>query len=276
MRPAAASELELHCHSTCSDGRLTPEALVAAAAAQGVRLLALTDHDTLAGTLAARSAGKGAAVAVAGGIEISTRWKNATLHLLGYFPVSWSPEAHADFQAWVNALAERRRDRNRRFAAKLRAHGVTFHETTDGPRPWGRAHFAQWLVAQGYAATTEQAFQRYLTRSTPTFAAMDAVLCPAAIAAVKAAGGVASLAHPGRMATPCAPVAAELAGQGLDAIEVYYPLHTPDQQAHFLELAQRYGLQASGGSDFHGRAGEVPGSVNLPEAVSAHWQQLLA
>lgn len=266
------SNIELHCHSSCSDGRLTPEDLVALAAGDGVRFLALTDHDTMDGVAAARAAGAAQGVVVVAGMEISTRWNKSVLHLLAWFPLGREPEQAADFQAWLAGLAERRRDRNRRLAANLRAHGIPLDETVDGPRPWGRPHFARWLVSRGFALTVEEAFARYIASTAPTYVPLVGVSAAAAITVVKSAGARTSLAHPGRLKTPLLPLLKALVDAGLDALEIYYPTHTLDQMAHYVALAREHHLQASGGSDFHGAAGDCLGGVVMPEEVAQYWR----
>lgn len=248
--PAA---VDLHTHSTASDGQYSPPELVRLAKNRGIETLALTDHDTLDGLDEAVSAGAAAGVQVLRGIELSAR-EYRGLHILGY---CISPEAPG-LRELCAEMKQSRNERKHRIIAFLREKGVDIslaevEELAGGVI--GRPHFARVMVRRGYVKTTAEAFDRYLAtdeyrrieRKKP-----DARTC---VEAIHSAGGKVSLAHPyqtGLAGDALDALVRELAGYGLDAIECWYPRHTPQQREFYLSLAQKYGLHVTGGSDFHG------------------------
>ena len=260
--------IDLHLHTTASDGLLAPAALVDRAAAAGLTIIAVTDHDTVAGLGEAVDAGRTRAVRVIAGIEISAIEDGSDLHVLGYFIDPVSPTL-------ATFLREQREDRIRRvreMGQRLRSIGLSVDvdaligAAEAGTRSIGRPAIADALVASGQAIDRTDAFNRLLGRGKPGFVARRGTPPAAVIDTIHAAGGVASLAHPGVTASDS--LIEELAAQGLDAIEVWHSDHLPDQQRHYAVLADRLGLARSGGSDFHGdgvhRAARL-GGVLLPE-----------
>ena len=213
---------DLHTHSTASDGQYTPTELVRLAKERSLDVLALTDHDTVDGLEEAVQAGKQAGIQVIRGIELSAR-EYPTFHILGY---GFDPEAPA-LSDLCRELKEGRDQRAPRIVAFLEEQGVHIPlsevEELAGGRIVGRPHFAQVLVRHGYVSSNREAFDRYLD----TYQI-----------------GVDS----GKL--EC--IVRELTGFGLDAIECFYPRHTPEQQSFYLHLAEKYGLHVTGGSDFHG------------------------
>jgi len=278
---------DLHCHSTCSDGLLAPAAVIAAAHRAGVRVLALTDHDTMAGLGAAREAAEACGLHLLPGVEISTSapvaGERRSLHLLGYFPAAWprDVESHVTWEAWLRRAAQRRRERNTAIGDRLRRQGIPFPETAatlaasaaaGGTVPqFGRPHIARWLVEHRFARDLAEAFQRFLTPGSATYVPLEGPTIDAAIAAVHAAGGVASLAHPGRLKFAWEPWLASLAGMGLDALEAFHSSHSVEQGRAYVRLAAQHQLGWTGGSDFHGRPGERLGSVELAAPRDAAW-----
>lgn len=246
---------DLHTHSTASDGQYAPSALVGMAKDSGLEVLALTDHDTMDGLEEAIQAGKMLGPRVIPGVELSAK-EYPTFHILGYgFQLGPSPLTEL-----CRRMKARRDKREERLLAFLLEKGVELStaevEELAGGNIIGRPHFAQAMVRRGYVSTNREAFDRYLDteeyhkkveRGKPT--ARDCV------EAIKQSGGMASLAHPHQIGVDEAElerIVRELTGYGLDAIECYYPKHTPAQQEFYLELAEKYALHVTGGSDFHG------------------------
>ncbi|MGD1071765.1 MAG: PHP domain-containing protein [Bryobacteraceae bacterium] len=248
--------IDLHTHTDQSDGTFTAAELVAEAERAGLSALSITDHDTFAGYDLALPFAKAAGLDLVCGIELSTKYGGASVHLLGYFP--WGPPA-AEFRAWLRFLLESRRDRNRRLIEKLRSLGIdiTLAEVeTMGRTLTGRPHFARVLVDKGYAKDIQDAFDKYLDESARGYVQRHEVPIEEAIERVVAAGGIASLAHPVRVArnnwAKLAEYVGAMAGMGMGAIEVWHSDHTPENVAYYLSLAERFGLAGTGGSDFHG------------------------
>ena len=260
--------IDLHLHTTASDGLLIPAGLVARAAAAGLTIIAVTDHDTVGGLAEAADAGRTHGMRVIAGIEVTAVEDTDDVHVLGYFIDPGSPILAA-------FLREQREDRTRRvreIGERLRSLGLTVDvdaliATADpATRSIGRPAIADALVASGQAVDRTDAFTRLLGRGKPGFVPRRGKPASAVIETIHAAGGIASLAHPGITATDS--LIEALTGQGLDAIEVWHSDHAPDQQRHYGRLADRLGLAKSGGSDFHGdgvhRAARL-GGVLLPE-----------
>jgi predicted metal-dependent phosphoesterase TrpH len=248
--------IDLHSHTDESDGTFTPAELVAEAVRVGLSALAITDHDTMRGYELAVPHAAAAGLELICGIELSTRFGGASVHLLGYFPCQAPP---ADFRAWLSFLLESRRDRNRRLIERLQGLGldITLNEVeTRGRSLTGRPHFARVLVEKGYAGDIQDAFDQYLDESAKGYVQRHEVPIDEAIARVVAAGGVASLAHPVRVAKNdwkrIGEYVEKLAGMGMRALEVYHSDHTTENTAFYLSLAERYDLAPTGGSDFHG------------------------
>lgn len=255
--------IELHAHSTASDGVLDPAALVARAAGVGVTTLALTDHDTVQGCPAAIAAGEAFGVAVVPGIELSVRVARGTFHLLGYFRQAAPPE----LMARMDEIAGSRERRNAQILARLAALGVPVEEAAVRARARGRVgrpHIAAAMVAAGYCADIGDAFDRYLGAEAAAYVAAGALGPEESVRLVKAAGGAASIAHPGTLQLDAAglgELVASLIPCGLDAIEAYRGDTPVSEQAAYAALAAQHGLLATGGSDYHGPALEAYGRV---------------
>jgi predicted metal-dependent phosphoesterase TrpH len=261
--------IDLHTHTTASDGRCSPAALVARAAAQGVHILAVTDHDTLAGCDEAETACAAAGIRFVSGIEMTAVCDRADVHVLGYFVDRTS----SVLIGFLDEQRRRRLDRVREMIAKLARHGIALDAGAilepalhDTRRSAGRPWIARALVEGGHVATTDEAFDRWLARGRPAYVPRTGAGAAAVIARIHEAGGIASLAHPALIARDewIEPFAAE----GLDAIEVYHSEHDAAASQRYLALAQRLGLAVTGGSDFHGDPSHgpaEPGAVSLPE-----------
>jgi predicted metal-dependent phosphoesterase TrpH len=248
--------IDLHSHTDESDGTFTPAELVAEASRIGLAALAITDHDTMRGYELAIPFAAAEGLELICGVELSTRFGGASVHLLGYFPCE-APSA--EFRDWLNFLLESRRDRNRRLIEKLRSLGldITLEEVEKRGRSLtGRPHFARVLVEKGYAQTIQGAFDEYLDESAKGYVQRHEVPIDEAIARIVEAGGVASLAHPVRVARNDWARVGEyvevFTGMGMRGLEVYHSDHTPENVAYYLSLAERFRLTPTGGSDFHG------------------------
>lgn len=249
------SVCDLHTHSTASDGQYTPSELVELARARGLEVLAVTDHDTVDGVGEAVRAGAALGVRVVPGIELSAR-EFHTFHVLGYGINTNAPA----LSQLCRRMKARRDERTDRLLAFLREKGVELSrdevEELAGGDIIGRPHFARVMVRRGYVATNREAFDRYLdTAEYHRKVEQGKPSMEECVAAIRAAGGKASLAHPYQIGIDdgaLEKLTAELAGCGLEAIECFYPKFSPEQQAFYLHLAEKYGLHITGGSDFHG------------------------
>lgn len=244
--------IDLHSHTNESDGSFSPAELVAEAVRAGVGVLGITDHDTFAGYDRAVPLASEAGVELVRGIELSTKLHEHSVHLLGYFPGNVGLD---EFRQWVLELQVSRRERNVRLAARLRELGFDIRvEEAEalGRGMTGRPHFARIMVEKGYVANIRQAFDDYLDESAKGYVYRREPDFAEAVSRVRAAGGIASLAHPVRLAGDVAALLPELCAAGLDAIEAYHSDHAPADTELYLGLARQYGLKVTGGSDFHG------------------------
>ncbi|MDE3194997.1 MAG: PHP domain-containing protein [Acidobacteriota bacterium] len=248
--------IDLHSHTDQSDGTFTAAELIDEAVRAGLRALAITDHDTLAGYDLAVPLAERAGIELICGIELSTRLGGASVHLLGYFPCR---QPSSEFRAWLSFLHESRRDRNGRLIERLQSLGldITLGDVEKKGRTLtGRPHFAQVLVEKGYVRDIQDAFDQFLDESARGYVQRHEVPVEEAIARIVEAGGVASLAHPVRVAKNnwdrLADYVGDLASMGMKALEVYHSDHAPESVAYYNSLAARYRLTPTGGSDFHG------------------------
>jgi 3',5'-nucleoside bisphosphate phosphatase len=253
--------IDLHSHTDESDGTSSPAQLIEEAARVGVRVLGITDHDTLRGFDKALSLGRDGGVELICGIELSTKLYGQSVHLLGYFLKE--NKGMDDFRDWVLDMQASRRDRNIRLVARLQELGfdITLEEAeARGRGLTGRPHFAQLMVEKGYVSTLQQAFDEYLDESAKGYVYRREPQFAEGVERIRNAGGIASLAHPVRVRGDIEMLLPELCGGGMNAIEAYHSDHNPRDTSLYLELAKRHGLLVTGGSDYHGTA--KPG-VNL-------------
>ena len=261
--------IDLHTHTTASDGRRTPAELVACAAAAGVTVLSVTDHDTSAGCDAAAAACVDAGIEFVPGIEITAIRADVDIHVLGYFIDLGSA-------ALVTFLADQRRrrlERVRQMILKLAGCGVELDADAilqpgigDTARSAGRPWIARSLVERGHCATTGEAFDRWLARGRPAYVPRPAAPPEEVVARIHEARGLASLAHPGLLGHD--DWIPEFTSAGLDALEAYHSRHDAERTKHYVALAGRLGLGVSGGSDYHAdemHGAVAPGSVSLPQ-----------
>jgi predicted metal-dependent phosphoesterase TrpH len=269
---------DLHCHSTWSDGLLAPEALVARAAANGVDVLALTDHDELGGLEAAAAAAARHGIALVYGAEVSVSWQHRTIHVVG---LGVDP-ANAELAAGLQAVRAGRGARARRIAEALGEAGIrgayegALRYVTH-PQLVTRTHFARYLVEAGYVNEVKDVFKRYLVPGRPGYVQHAWAPLGDAIGWIHAAGGQAVLAHAGRYkltSTGLRGLLHDFRAAGGDAIEVLSPSHTAAQQAELATLARVYDLLASAGSDFHGpgeSALDIGALGPLPAGTTPVW-----
>ena len=259
-RPASGY-IDLHSHTTESDGTFTPEQIVELAVRSGLDSLAITDHDTFSGYEKALPFAQKAGLDLVRGIELNSRLALSDgsgyrhVHLLGYFPVT---PPSAEFVRWLGSEREDRRNRNRKLADALAKQGmdVTLEEVeARGKSLAGRAHFAQLLVEKGYVQTFDEAFRRFLGEHAPSYVERQSQTTEDAIERINSAGGVSVIAHPVRLSLSRDSELRELTrlkAAGLRGLEVYHSDHPPELQAHYHQLAGELDLLPTGGSDFHG------------------------
>jgi len=259
-RPASGY-IDLHSHTTESDGTYTPEEIVGLAVNSGLDALAITDHDTFSGYEQALPFAEKAGLDLVRGIELNSRLNlSATheyrhVHLLGYFPVKRPSQEFID---WLQSEREGRLNRNRKLADALQEQGiqVSLDEVeARGKSLAGRAHFAQLLLEKGYVQSFEEAFSRFLGENAPSYVERQSQASEQAIQRIRAGGGVPVVAHPVRLSLSRQSEREQLTrlkAAGLQGLEVYHSDHPPELQAHYRQLAEELDLLPTGGSDFHG------------------------
>jgi 3',5'-nucleoside bisphosphate phosphatase len=268
--------IDLHAHSTASDGSDEPAALMAMAAGQGLSAVALTDHDTIEGLAEARAAAAEVGVRLVHGCELSCEVGPATMHLLVYFLT----DGPGPLQDRLSGLQATRADRNRRIVGVLQDHGldVTLDEVVAeaGGGSVGRPHVAGVLLRKGYVTSVQEAFDVWLAKGRPAYLERERLLPADAIALAHASGAVAVLAHPtslGYEGSALEQFVAGLAADGLDGMECEYGRYTPELRVALREMADRLGLAVTGGSDYHGRykpdlaLGSGLGDLAVPDAL---------
>ncbi|MGE4597309.1 MAG: PHP domain-containing protein [Methylophilaceae bacterium] len=269
--------IDLHCHSTISDGILTPSSLLSHAAESKVKILALTDHDDIAGLDEARVAAEKLNIIFINGVEISVTWNKRTLHIIG---LNFNPSS----QELINGLREIRVGRLKR--AELMAHGlgmVGILDAFEGAKSYaqnstiGRIHFAQFIVSKGYAKDVKSVFKKYLIQGKPGYVSHVWATLEEAVSWIKNAGGDAVIAHPGRYAMGkklYSRLMEDFKSFGGVGVEVMSGSQDPTQSNYFAQLANQYGLLASCGSDFHGMgiSHRVLGAIKtLPDECVPIW-----
>jgi 3',5'-nucleoside bisphosphate phosphatase len=271
--------IDLHAHTTASDGTLTPQALVDLAAVKGVGVLGVTDHDTVAGVPPALERGEERAVQVIPGIELGAKWSGGgQMHILGYH-INWQDPRLLD---QLSGLQAERRKRAQRIVDRLNELGVpiSWERVTQlaGSGSIGRPHVARALLESGHVRAISEAFSLYLRPGAPAYIEKVEFTPAEAIELIRSSGGVPVLAHPTTLKLAGSKLEAcleDLVGKGLAGIEVYWAKHTEIEKAAYGRLAARYNLVATMGSDFHG--GSKPGielGMGFTESVDA--DQMLA
>ncbi len=268
------SGVDLHAHTTASDGTYTPAELVHEAVRRGVRVLAVTDHDSTEGVEPALGAAREhPPLEIVPGIEINTEADGGEVHILGYFV----DHAAAWFQTLLGEFRAARAQRIYGIAERLGALGLpidpaeVFALVQEGSA--GRPHVAQVMVKRGYVATVKEAFDRYLRAGGPAYVSHRKLPPREACALIHRAGGVAVLAHPGFQHSSEALARVLAAERLLDGVECYYAEHTPAQTARFVGLCRELGLVTTGGSDFHGPAVRAA-TLGQPPVPWEAWEEL--
>ena len=267
--------VDLHVHTTASDGLLRPVELVRAVRAAHVEVFSVTDHDTVDGLDEAKGAADAADLTLIAGIELTAFWGTVEFHILGYF----IDPANAALRALLRTTREARRARLQTMLSRLHAMGMRVPADDVLARAQngnvGRPHLARALVERGFVGSADEAFDRYLGTGKPAYVPRPDVSVRDAIGVIREAGGIASLAHPGLHnrdeAIP------DLLAAGLAAIEAYHPKHAFGRAHRYRRIAQRHGLLITGGSDFHGvDEGDHASAPGLPCLPEADYERLLA
>jgi len=273
-----AAGIDLHTHSSCSDGSLTPGELVERAAAAGVRVLALTDHDTLAGVAEAHAAAERIGIRLVPGVELSACWRHQSIHVLGL----WIDPDSAALRPALEGQAERRRARMRSMCtalSKLKLPGDELLAAVEAqPGIPTRSHLAAALVRQGHVRRIQDAFRKYLGRGAPAHVAADWPALEEVVGWAREAGGVACLAHPARYLLSSGGrkrLVADFAAAGGTALEVVSGGNGAQNAAVCAALALAFGLRGSVGSDFHGPQlawNPLGRLAKLPSGIDPVWR----
>ncbi|MBV9679122.1 MAG: PHP domain-containing protein, partial [Acidobacteriaceae bacterium] len=254
--------IDLHSHTTESDGSYTPEELIDLAVRTDLQALAITDHDTFSGYEMALPFARKAGLDLVRRIELNSRLNltnsddSRAAHLLGLFP---SREPSEEFINWIEDQRSDRRERNRKLAETLQERGVkvTLEEAeARGRNLTSRTHFAQILIEKGYVNSFDEAFREYLGEDAPSYVARQSLTSEEVIRRIRSGGGVSVVAHPVRLSLSRDAERQELVKlkeAGLAALEIYHSDQDPQLQAYYHQLAQELDLLPTGGSDFHGR-----------------------
>jgi len=276
--------LDLHLHSTFSDGSDTPEALVAIGARIGLRGMALTDHDNVRGAGAFLQACRAHRLTGLTGVELSAEVPAGTLHILGF----GVDPSHAELLRTLDRVLDGRAERNAQILRRLQGQGfeLAWDEVTAqaGEDVVGRPHFAMALQRRGYVASMPEAFEKFLGKGKPAYVDRYRLAPADGIRLIRAAGGLPVIAHPFTWLADDAALAAALpalVAYGLGGIEAYYPEYAPERLVTYLRLARKLGLVLTGGTDYHGAAkpkvamGTANGRFGVPDALLAPLLQAL-
>lgn len=279
--------IDLHIHTTESDGTLTPSQVVRYAKEKGLKAIAITDHDTIHGNEEAIKEGISEGVEVIPGVEISVDYSPGTMHMLGYFITTEDPILNEK----LTLLQDSRADRNPRIIEKLNKLGLslTYDEVVQvsGGGQVGRPHMAQVLMKKGYTKSIKEAFDKYLGKGAPAYLDKFRLSAVEAITMITDAGGIPVLAHPFTLYCKSSDeldaLVEKLVNQGLQGLEVYYSEHDERKTSSYKLLAKRYNLAITGGSDFHGKnmkgidLGTGRGKLKIPytalENLKTIWEE---
>jgi len=263
-------KVDLHIHTTASDGRFSPEEIVQRAASLGLTVIAIADHDSVDGVVPAlRAAGDFPELRVIPNVEISTDTPDGEVHILGYFIDHTSNELQANLERFRDS----RQRRAQGMIARLRDLGIEVEwsrvKEIAGDGSVGRPHLAQAMLEKGYITSFKEAFEKYISRNGPAYVERDKMTPVEAVELVLQAGGLPVLAHPFTVTDPEALII-ELKKVGLVGIEAYYNSYPEDQVGSLVSLAGKYDLIASGGSDYHGLDDDnetMMGDIDMPMEV---------
>ena len=266
--------IDLHMHTTASDGRCTPEALVDRAFQAGITTMSVTDHDTFAGVAAATNAAQARGIRVVPGIEITSVHKGKDVHVLAYFVSDATP----GLQTLITRQRQQRLERAVEIASRLARLGapvdtdaLVASATALGGKALARPQIDEMLISAGHVTSVAEAFDRFLGEASPAYVPHSGASPAEVVEVVARGGGAPSLAHPGyKGAGPTTPkdeLVPQLVEAGLVAIEAFHSSHDAAQQAHYVKLAKEHGVAVTGGSDYHGegtRRSEFFGVLELP------------
>lgn len=270
------SKIDLHLHSTASDGKLSPTDLVRKSAEAGLTVIALADHDTVDGITPALEAAKTfPRLKVIPGVEISTYAPKGEVHVLGYF-IDYT---HPELQANLRRMRNSRQERAQGMIAKLRNLGLPIEwervKEIAGGGSIGRPHLAQAMLEKGYIASFKEAFTRYISWGGPAYVERDKMTPVEAVELILQANGLPVLAHPLTINNP-ETIIIELKAAGLIGIEAHYGGYTAEERKRLVSLAKRYGLIATGGSDYHGIDADIETMIGGADVPAASAEQLIA
>jgi len=276
--------IDLHAHTTESDGTFTPRQLVLAARQAALEALGITDHDTFGGYDQVVDFARELPLDLVCGIELSVRFRQHSVHLLGYF-LNGSPSE--EFRDWIRGLQSSRHARNEAMVERLCSNGVeiTLEEVRQcGGKLPGRPHFARLLREKGHVTSPREAFERYIGEGASCFVQREEVDFAEAVERIAKDGGLSSLAHP-RRTIPRSGDLEEyvriMKNEGLDCVEVYHSDHSPEDVSRLSSLAASLSLAVTGGSDFHGATKPGldlgkgrDGRLNVPYSLLAELRQI--
>ncbi|GAB6100766.1 PHP domain-containing protein [Halanaerocella petrolearia] len=260
--------IDLHLHTTASDGSFTPTELVNKAKEHSLSAIAITDHDTVDGLEEGKKAAQEVGIEFVPGIELNTDYKDAEIHILGYY-IDLKRQKLRDK---LTSLKQARFNRIRKMVSKLNELGIEIEftevqELAEGAA-LGRVHLAKIMLNKGYVDEWEEAFDQYIGRSGPAYVKREKLTPFEAIELVKAAGGVPIIAHPGLVSDQG--LLPELIDAGAQGLEAYHTDHNQEETEHYIELAQEHDLLVTGGSDCHGptrKAGMLLGQIKAPYSL---------
>ncbi len=270
------SQVDLHLHSTASDGRLSPSQLVRKAAELGLTVIALADHDTVNGIVEALEAVKAyPELKVIPAVEINTDVPHGEAHVLGYF-IDFTD---LELNATLEQLRDSRRLRAQRMIAKLAKLGVNIEwqrvQDIAGSGTIGRPHLAQAMLEKGYIASNREAFTKYIGKGGPAYVEREKITPSGAVEVIFRAGGLPVLAHPFTINDPETMII-ELKQAGLVGIEAYYGEYAAAQIRELVDLSEKYGLITTGGSDYHGLDETAEITIGSADVPTESAEQLIA
>ncbi len=262
--------IDLHVHSTYSDGIYAPSALVELAVGRGVSALSLADHDCVDGIEEARNAARDTGIAIISGVELSSEFQQKDLHILGYA----FDENNDELKSMLERFRDTRHKRGLKIIENLKKMGVELDprevlaKSADGAL--GRPHIAETLIENGFVSNHSEAFAKFLGEQSPAYVKKHKLSPQDAIKRIHQAGGLAFIAHPGNLLDNGIQ---DLMPFGFDGIEVVHPNHSNSDTEKLKSLADKYGLLMSGGTDYHGFSGRdiQIGELELPQAL---WEPL--
>jgi len=266
---------DLHTHTTCSDGRRTPDELVQQAGERGLQVLSVTDHDTVEGLPPAQQKAESLGMFLLPGIELSVTLDGDELHLLAY---GITPD-HVGLEKHLQRMQEARRDRAWEMVRRLRKRGLEIEDDRlrdeiASTHAVGRPHVAEALVRAGHVKTVREAFERYLGEEKPGYVAKPAFAAGQALDLVHDAGGIGVLAHPGHWTSSTQ--IRRLVDAGLDGLETVHPSHDASLRGYYERLARGYDLIPTGGSDYHGRTEAEEEAFGTMGMTREEWERFRA